>query len=105
MIKQRSELWQKRLYANKSERLEVLHDLVVDGRDAEAVLKYAEVLRSEVEKEVLAEMVKPGSNLQELQTYYRITSRFCEMLKNAAMTGKRKEQDYNKLKQELNKEE
>lgn len=105
MLKPRSEFWQKQIYANQLERLELLHNLVVDGKDAEAVLKYAEMLRKEAEKEVLEALAKPNANLQEMQSYYRLTMHFCDMLNHAAMTGKRKEQDYNKLKAELQKEE
>lgn len=105
MIRQRSKLWQKQIYANQLERLELLHNLVVDGKDAEAVLKYAKMLREEAEKEVLEALAKPNANLQELQSYYRLTTHFCDMLNHAAMTGKRKEQDYNQLKVQLQKEE
>lgn len=105
MTKPRTELWQKQMHAYKVERLETLRNLVVDGKDAEAVLKYVERFRREVEKEVLEALVKPGIDLREAQTYYRVTNRFCEMLTFAAQTGKRKEEDYNSLKKELHKEE
>lgn len=104
MIKQRGYL-ERRIYANSLERLDTLHNFVVDGKDAEALLKYTARLRSDVEQEVLAAMLKPGSNIQELQIYYRLTDRFCTMLENAAATGKQKEESYAKLKAQLDKEE
>lgn len=80
-------------YASSQERMNVLHNLVVDAQDARAVQKYAQLFYDESEKAVL-KYAKENKRelLLEAALNYRVASQFCEMLTNAIELGARKEE-------------
>lgn len=80
-------------YANSQERMNILHNLVVDAKDAKAVQKYAQLFYEESEKAVLKYAKENKRELMlEAALNYRVASQFCEMLTNAIELGARKEE-------------
>lgn len=85
-------------YAQSKERMEKLHNIIIDGKDAEAVLKYAERFQAEIERETLEILKKPNANHKEAADYYRIACRFTDMLRAAVSLGEQKTETFEKLK-------
>jgi hypothetical protein len=85
-------------YAQSSERMEILQDLIRDGIEAQSVLKFAEKLLAEIERETLETLKKPNANHKEAADYYRIAVRFVDMLKAAISLGEQKTEAFEKLK-------
>lgn len=85
-------------YAQNQERMEKLREIIVDGEDAEAVLKYAERFLAEIERETLETLKKPNADHKEAADYYRVACRFVDMLQSAVAMGKRKIETFETLK-------
>lgn len=80
-------------YADSQERMNILHNLVVDAKDAKAVQKYVQLFYEECEKDVLKYAKENKKELmEEAALEFRVASKFCEMLTNAIELGKRKEE-------------
>lgn len=82
----------------KEERLRYLKNVVIDGRDAEKVLRYAEILKKNIEEETLEKLSKPSANIEESVIFYRLALAFVDLLKAAVEEGKRKEATYEELR-------
>lgn len=78
--------------------MEILQDLIRDGVEAQTVLKFAEKLLAEIERETLETLKKPNANHKEAADYYRIAVRFVDMLKAAISLGEQKTEAFEKLK-------
>ena len=65
-------------YASSSERLSILRSLVIDGEDAEAVLKYVRIFKKGCEDAIL-ENAKVGNERKynEVAGEYKIVCKFC----------------------------
>ena len=85
MIKQRD----KRIQSADS-RIEILHTLVVEGEDAEAVYKYAFKLKKEADDNMLKAALAYG-DIEQQRSDYRAICKLVEMLEYAARMGKQKE--------------
>lgn len=79
----------ERTIKNADSRIEILHDLIVEGEDAEAVYKYAFKLRKEADENMLKAALAYG-DIENQRSDYRAICRLCEMLEFAARTGKQK---------------
>lgn len=78
-------------YSTSKERANSLHSMVVDGEDAEAVLKYASRFLKDAENELLC--IATDGTPEELLSYlpqYKAVHSFCTKLKQAANTGEQK---------------
>lgn len=75
---------------NADSRIEILHALVVEGEDAEAVYKYAFKLKKEADENMLKAALAYG-DIENQRSDYRAICKLCEMLEYAARTGKQKE--------------
>ena len=85
MIKRR-----ERQIRETASRVAVLHQMVVDGQDAEAVYKYAFAMKKEADAKML-EAALGGGNIDQQRSDYRAVCHLCEMLEHAAYLGKQKE--------------
>lgn len=85
MIKQR-----ERNIKNADSRVEILHALVVEGEDAEAVHKYAYKLKKGADENMLKAALSYG-DIETQRSDYRAICKLVEMLEFAARTGKQKE--------------
>lgn len=85
MIKQR-----ERNIKNADSRIEILHALVVEGEDAEAVYKYAFKLKKDADENMLKAALSYG-DIEIQRSDYRAICKLVEMLEFAARTGKQKE--------------
>lgn len=85
-------------YAQSRERMEILQTIISDGIEAQSVLKFAEKLLAEIERETLETLKKPNANHKEAADYYRIAVRFVDMLKAAISLGEQKSETFEKLK-------
>lgn len=77
-------------YAQSENRAVYLQEVIIDANDAEAVLKYADRFLANIEQETLDKLKKPNANYEELASYYRVASRFYDMLVTSVELGKQK---------------
>ena len=77
-------------YAQSESRAVFLQEVIIDANDAEAVLKYADRFLAAIEQETLDKLKKPNANYEEIASYYRVASRFTDMLVSAVELGKQK---------------
>lgn len=75
----------------RSQRMERLSAIVMDGQEAEIVKKYADRWLAEVESEVLQKLLVDSSDPQELQYYYQACSSFRQSIEHAVQAGQRKQ--------------
>lgn len=85
-------------YAQSKARLEKLQNIIIDAKDAEAVLKYAERFQTEIERETLEALLKPSANHEEIVMYYRVVCRFTDMLRSTVSLGEQKKETFEQLK-------
>lgn len=85
MVKQQG----KNIRSSES-RVEILHALVVEGEDAEAVYKYAYKLKKEADEKMLEAALAYG-DIENQRSDYRAICKLVEILANAARTGKQKQ--------------
>lgn len=80
-------------YAYSQERQNLLRNMVIDGKDAQAVQKYADAFLKECETALL-KYAKEGKTelMNQAALDYRVAFQFCEMLKHAADMGAKKEE-------------
>jgi len=78
-------------YASSRQRLDALQQIVIDGNEAESVIKYADRLVEEIGKITLESMLVNDANLVECQMFYKVAVRFAQLVKSAASQGKQKE--------------
>lgn len=80
-------------YATSNERMNVLRNMVVDGQDAEATLKYVSEFLKACEQDVL-QYAREGKMelMNEAALDYKVAFRFSEMLRHAVELGKKKEE-------------
>lgn len=81
--------------------MEILQTIIKDGIEAQSVLKFAEKLLAEIERETLESLKKPNANHKEAADYYRIAVRFVDMLKAAISLGEQKSEAFEKLKRNM----
>lgn len=81
-----------KLTSSERERFNYLHDIAVDGDDAEAVLKYASKMLKEAEQNVLNCIVEPNAPLADIAAEYRLIKKFHDMLVASAQKGERYKQ-------------
>ena len=77
-------------YADSQERMNSLWNMMVDGQEAEAVIKYADVFLNECEQNMLTR-IREGKDANEAILEYRVAFKFMNLLKHVAITGKAKE--------------
>lgn len=85
-------------YSVSEGRAAYLQQVIIDGVDAEAVLKYADRFLELVEIETLEKLKQPNADHKEVATYYRVVTKFVEMLVSAAELGRQKEKAFEELK-------
>ena len=85
-------------YAQSRERMEILQNIIKDGVEAQSVLKFAEKLLAEIERETLESLKMPNANHKEAADYYRVAVRFVDMLKAAISLGEQKAETFERLK-------
>lgn len=80
-------------YATSNERMNVLRNMVVDGQDADATLRYVSEYLIACEQDVLR-YAREGKMelLTEAALDYKVAFRFSEMLKHAVDIGRQKEE-------------
>lgn len=84
-------------YATSAERMGALWEMAVDGQEAEAVIKYANIFLNECEQNVLTR-IREGKDTNEAILEYRVAFQFMEMLKHVAIVGKQKKAVYEDMK-------
>ena len=77
-------------YADSQERMNSLWNMMVDGQEAEAVIKYADIFLKESEQNMLAK-IRENKNCEEAILEYRVAFKFMEMLKHVAEIGRAKQ--------------
>lgn len=82
---------------NADSRIDVLHTLVVEGEDAEAVYKYAFKLKKEADENMLKAALAYG-DIENQRSDYRAICKLCDMLEFAARTGKQKKKTLAEIK-------
>lgn len=88
-------------YATSKERQNSLHNIVIDGEDAEAVFKYASRFLKDAEDELLNAALTEPDKLGESALQYRMVHSFCTKLKQAATLGEQKRKVLNDLRQKV----
>lgn len=80
-------------YATSNERMNVLRNMVVDGQDAEATLRYVSEFLKACEQDVLRNAREGKMELlKEAALEYKVAFAFSEMLRHAVELGKKKEE-------------
>ena len=87
-------------YADSIERMNVLRNIVVDSRDAEAVLKYADLFVEQCKEALLDKAIK-NQDTTEAALEYRVASKFMDMLKHQISIGRSKEEQLKNLQKKL----
>lgn len=78
-------------YASSRTRLDVLQKIVIDGNNAEAIIKFADRFVDEIGKDTLEAIANNRGNLAEQEMTYRVAVKFASMIKGIASQGKQKE--------------
>lgn len=87
-------------YATSRERMSELYHIAIEGQEAEAVIKYADIFIAET-SEALLEAVKNGKNYEQAALEYKVACKFMERLKFAVNQGKQKQETYERLKTQI----
>ncbi len=88
-------------YATSKERQAALQEIVIDGEDAEAVLKYASRFLKNAEDELLTAALSTDADVYALARRYQIVHSFCTQLKQAATLGKQKQKVLDDLRKNV----
>lgn len=87
-------------YATSRERMSELYHTAIEGQEAEAVIKYANIFIAET-RETLLEAVENGQNYEQAALEYRVACKFMERLQFAVNLGKQKKETYERLKTQI----
>lgn len=77
-------------YFKSRERLQKLEELIIEGEEAKTLLKFADKLEAQIERETLDALKKNNTDHEETAAFYKVAVRFIEMLRYAADTGDKK---------------
>lgn len=75
---------------NFESRINILNDIVVDGEDAKAVLKYVQKVKEEADKKML-ELLRGHGDVERHRSDYRALCHLVDTLTHAAEMGDRKD--------------
>lgn len=78
-------------YASSRTRLDALHKIVIDGNEAESVIKYADQFVDELGANLLVDIANGKQDIEEQIMAYKIAVQFSKKIKSIASQGKQKE--------------
>lgn len=78
-------------YATSDDRIRELRKIVIEDKDAESVVKYAEQFLAYVEDSVLRTLSNPKGNSERAAIFLQTANSFVKFVKGKAELAKRKE--------------